>query len=138
MSEIITNHIIEMQKSVKELKHSMQLHIRVAGGITDAMGYVAAKLLDLFDEYFEAETPATMGKLAAELVKMLTTSVIERVECYEVDVRYIKSMIPEDVTNSEGFGKPQYLRALACALREFAKATNADVIDVYDSNGVIQ
>ncbi len=134
----VFNQEERMKKPIKELQHSMQTHIRVAGAITEAMGLVAAKLLDLYEDYFKPETPDHLERISAELIKMLLDSVIERVECYKIDVRYVKSMIPSDPSVAVGFGKPQYLRALACALRELSKATNSDVIDIYDSDGVIQ
>lgn len=134
----VFNQEERMKRPIKELQHSMQTHIRVAGAITEHMGLVAARLLDLYEDYFKQDTPDDLERIAAELIHQLLKSVIERVECYKVDVRYIKSMIPANTDVAVGFGKPQYLRALACALREIAKATNSDVIDIYDSDGVIQ
>ncbi len=117
---------------LKELKHSMIVHMRVAGTVTNIMGLMAAKILDLFDNYFKDDTPTEMMAIAIELIKLLHVSILERLDCYETDTRYIKSM------TSASSGKPEYLRALASSLRELARVTNTDVVEIFNSDGVIQ
>jgi hypothetical protein len=64
--------------NTKELRHSMILHLKIAGAVTESIGMIALKLIDVIDGDNEEQSQKEMDAIACVLIKDLCNSIANR------------------------------------------------------------
>lgn len=106
-------------KALDELKHSIKLHLQLAGDVTKDLGEITLKLIDIIECDNEKLKIQELNYLSIYLIKRLCETLLKHLDKQYLNVRFNKGMTKQD-----------YLYLLSDILR----LMNSD-FQVYDLEG---
>lgn len=116
----------EYKLAVYDLRHSVALHLRIAGDATVDIAAITVNLLDIMIDD-EQSAIIKMNDLSKWLVKRLCDLVIKQARLNNCDIRHVENKYKPDANKNE------FLALIANCLRAMDKKP----IEIYDVNGVL-
>lgn len=120
---------------LEELKHSMLLHMQIAGGYTDSLAKCSLKLIDIIEDSDSNHAADELEALAYILAKDLYESVKDRCTKYPELNSLIAALDLGESADQNIENKNKHLKAVAILFRELGKYTGHEYPSITDANG---
>jgi hypothetical protein len=118
----------------------MQLHLRIAGGVTTDIGDCALKLIDVMETPDREEADRQMLGIASSLIRSLFESVLCRIEGIELEVSGSYKVLSKMLVDGKKISdlrqrKSHWLSCLSAALDALSNYTKEDYPKITNANG---